>query len=242
MARLLGSGVVISPGRGENLCAGIFVKGFSGTSHVQGWCTIKAKAIESNPRFLEQATDDALARIVCGGDDSAFERLFERHRGRVARIAGNYFNRPERVEEIVQEAFAKAYFALGDYQPQEGASFAAWLSRITHNTCYDELRRLRRRPEDTMSEFAEEEITLLESRPLFGGGRSDAESRAISSDLANKLLARLKAEDRMVLTMMEVEEMSVAEIAAAFDWSVSRVKVRAHRARAALRRVLGEFM
>lgn len=192
--------------------------------------------------IYEEASDDALARSVCAGDEAAFESIFARHRYRVARLAGNYFNRPEKIEEIVQEAFTKAYFALGDYAPQEGASFAAWLSRITINTCFDELRKAKRRPEDTMSEFAEEELAMIANRPLFANGRSDAEAQAISSDLANKLLARLKAEDRLVLTMMEVEEMSVAEIARVFDWSVSRVKVRAHRARLALRRVLDEFV
>ena len=209
---------------------------------VEAGYKIKTKRIESEPGIVEQASDDALARGTCEGDDAAFEQIFERHRNRVARIAGNYFNRPEKIEEIVQEAFTKAYFALGDYAPQEGASFVAWLSRITINACFDELRRTRRRPEDTMSEFAQEDISLLASRPLFPVGRSDAESRVISSDLANKLLARLKAEDRLVLTMMEVEELSVAEIAKRFDWSVSRVKVRAHRARAALRRILDEYV
>ena len=64
----------------------------------------------------------------------------------------------------------------------------------------------------------------------------------ISRDLANKLLARLKPDDRLILTLIAVEEMSVVEIARVTDWSVAKVKVRAHRARASLRRVLSEFI
>ncbi len=64
----------------------------------------------------------------------------------------------------------------------------------------------------------------------------------ISRDLANKLLARLAPDDRIVLTLLDAEELSVAEIALVMGWTVSKVKVRAHRARQALRRVLGEFV
>ena len=53
-------------------------------------------------------------------------------------------SRREQVEDVMQESFSKAYFALGDYQGGYDASFAAWLTRITVHTCYDELRRQRR--------------------------------------------------------------------------------------------------
>jgi RNA polymerase sigma-70 factor (ECF subfamily) len=75
-----------------------------------------------------------------------------------------------------------------------------------------------------------------------GSTSRDAESAVISRDLANKLLARLSADDRIVLTLLDAEELSVAEIAVVMGWKVSKVKVRAHRARQSLRRVLGEFV
>ena len=77
-------------------------------------------------------------------------------------------------------------------------------------------------------------------RAASAGG--NAERTAISRDLANKLLARLSAEDRLVLVLLDAEDMRVAEIAELTGWSVSKVKVRAHRARLALRRVLGDFI
>ena len=64
----------------------------------------------------------------------------------------------------------------------------------------------------------------------------------ISRDLVNKLLGRLSPEDRLALTLLEVEELSVKEIAEITDWSIAKVKVRAHRARLALRRVLKDYI
>ena len=71
---------------------------------------------------------------------------------------------------------------------------------------------------------------------------ADVETRLVSRDLASKLLARLSAEDRLVLTLLDVEGFSVAEIAEITNWSISKVKVRAHRARAHLRRVLQRYV
>src|SRR2546430_8836510 len=70
----------------------------------------------------------------------------------------------------------------------------------------------------------------------------DIENALVSRDLAVKLLARLSAEDRLILTLLDVEGYSVAEIAEMTNWSLSKVKVRAHRARAHLRRILGRYL
>jgi RNA polymerase sigma-70 factor (ECF subfamily) len=70
----------------------------------------------------------------------------------------------------------------------------------------------------------------------------EAESTLISRDLANKLLARLSSDDRIVLILLDAEEMTVAEIAEVLGWKISKVKVRAHRARKSLRLVLGEYL
>lgn len=189
-----------------------------------------------------ERTDESLAALACAGDISAFEKIFERHRRRIARIVGRFFNRPERIEEIVQDVFAKLYFALGSYTQERGKSFASWLSSIAINACYDELRRARRRPESTMSDVTDNETLWLNTRLRKDDTKLDAESEVIVRDLANKLLARLSPEDRLVLTLLDAEGQSVNDIADITGWSVSKVKVRAHRARAALRRVIGEYV
>jgi RNA polymerase sigma-70 factor (ECF subfamily) len=188
------------------------------------------------------STDESLIAAIRAGDEAAFEQLFNRHRRKVARLVGRFFNRPERVEEILQDIFAKIYFALSDYSKERGAGFAAWLARVAINACYDELRRARRRPESALSDISGDESAWLNTQLRGGTTSRDAESTTISRDLANKLLARLSADDRLVLTLLDAEEMSVVEIAEIMGWSVSKVKVRAHRARHQLRRVLGEFV
>jgi len=191
------------------------------------------------PGDREEATDELLARAASTGDEAAFEQLFERHRRRVARLAGRFFNHSERVEEIVQEVFTKVYFALADYSEERGPSFAAWLSRIAINSCYDQLRRVRRRAESSLTE---EDGATVRAQLRRGAGEGDMESTLISRDLASKLLARLSPDDRMVLTLLDAQDMSVADIAELTGWSASKVKVRAHRARLALRRVLRDFV
>ena len=190
----------------------------------------------------QEQTDESLARLASEGDEGAFELIFERHRRRVARLVGRFFNRPERIEEIVQEVFTKLYFALGDYSIVGGASFSTWLSRIAINASLDELRKVKRRPEGAIGDVGDTEAIWLKAKIVGAAAPGDAESRTIARDLAAKLLARISVDDRLVLTLLDGEEASVIEIAELMQWSVSKVKVRAHRARAALRKVLREFL
>lgn len=189
-----------------------------------------------------EASDADLVARVRTGDDVAFEELFNRHRRRVALIASRFFRQREQIEEIVQESFTKAYFALGDFTNNAEASFAAWLARIAFNACYDELRRMKRRPESVMSDVSEEEAAWLNENLRSRGAGEDIEAEIVARDLAAKLLARLSPDDRFVLVMLDVEGMSVSEIAEHTKWSISKVKVRAHRARISLRNVLKKFL
>lgn len=189
-----------------------------------------------------RATDELLALAARDGDDSAFEQILDRHRRRVARIIGRFFDRPERIEDVLQEVFTKAYFGLVDYSPDRGKSFSAWLSRVAINACYDELRRARRRPEGSIVDITADESAWLGAQLNYRTSAGGAESTLISRDLANKLLARLSSDDRIVLILLDAEEMTVAEIAEVLGWKISKVKVRAHRARKSLRLVLGEYL
>jgi RNA polymerase sigma-70 factor (ECF subfamily) len=189
-----------------------------------------------------RATDELLALAARDGNDAAFEEILDRHRRRVARIIGRFFDRPERIEDILQDVFTKAYFGLVDYSPDRGKSFSAWLSRVAINACYDELRRARRRPEGSIVDVTADEREWLGAQLSNRTSAGEAESTLISRDLANKLLARLSSDDRIVLILLDAEEMTVAEIAEVLGWKFSKVKVRAHRARKSLRLVLGEYL
>ncbi|HMV82150.1 MAG TPA: RNA polymerase sigma factor [Blastocatellia bacterium] len=190
----------------------------------------------------QEATDDELVAAVRAGDEAAFTQLFERHRHLVSRLGYRFFPRREQVEEIIQEAFVKAYFALDGYQGGYEKSFVSWLARITVHTCYDELRRAKKRNESRLGDLTEEEAEFLTDRlrDLSAGG--NVEGSAISRDLAAKLLARLKPEDRLVLTLLKQEELSIAEIAEVTGWTSAKVKMRSHRAQQGLRRVLRKFL
>jgi RNA polymerase sigma-70 factor (ECF subfamily) len=190
----------------------------------------------------DEPTDDALVAATCAGDETAFEQLFERHRRRVARIASRFFSRQEQIEEIIQESFTKVFLALPAFAGAHAASFSAWLAQITVNTCYDELRRTQRRPEQQLGELTDGEVHDLTAHLRAAGAGADVESALVARDLATKLLARLSAEDRLVLTLLDAEGHTVAEIAQLTGWSVAKVKIRAHRARAHLRRVLRKYL
>ncbi len=186
-------------------------------------------------------TDAELGAAVCAGDESAFEMLFERHRRRVGIIAGRFFQRKEEIEDVVQECFTKAYFALRGFSDYREGSMAGWLSKIAFNICYDELRRKRRQQENVISELTDAEFERI-SALCAGSDEPSIESVAVSRDLAHKLLSRLSAEDRVVLVLLEVEGFSVAEIGKVMSWSSAKVKIRIFRARNELRRLLERFL
>jgi RNA polymerase sigma-70 factor (ECF subfamily) len=204
--------------------------------------TYDTASLQPPARSITEPSDTELVARVRNGDESSFEELFHRHRQRVALIGSRFFRQRERIEEIIQDSFTKAFFALEDFSNQQESSFAAWLARIAYNTCYDELRRMKRRPESALSDVSEEEAAGLKAQLRAQGVGGNIEANAIARDLAGKLLSRLSPEDRWVLVMLDVEGLSVSEIAKLAGWSVSKVKVRAHRARASLRRVLERFL
>ena len=189
----------------------------------------------------EEPTDAELAVVTRDGDEDAFATLFERHHRRIAIIAGRFFQEKEEIEDVVQECFAKAYFAIKDFSDDGTGSMAGWLSRIAFNACYDELRRRRRNPEKGHGTLTTDEEQTIRSL-VTGSDELSVESAAITRDLANKLLSRLSAEDRIVLVLIDVEGLSVAEISEVIGWSSAKVKIRAYRARNELRRILRRFL
>ena len=184
--------------------------------------------------------DDALVAATLAGDDAAFEIIFDRYKRLVAHLAGGFFYNRSEVEEIVQQSFTKIYFSLKTFQGGRENSFSAWVSRIAVNQCYDELRRRKRQPENLAADLSDEENARLEN--LFADvAANDAESSLINRDLAEKILAKLDAPDRLALTLHYAEEMSVGEVARLVGWSESNVKVRLFRARNFLRKAFKSF-
>src|SRR3954469_14033032 len=88
-------------------------------------------------------SDRIIIQQVLEGNVEAFARLVDRHYARCARIAARILGNREDAEEALQDAFLRAYKALGDYEDRE--RFAAWLTRIVVNQCRTMLARTRRR-------------------------------------------------------------------------------------------------
>jgi RNA polymerase sigma-70 factor (ECF subfamily) len=185
-------------------------------------------------------TDAQLIELVLAGDETAFEQLFDRHKRTVARTAARYFQRPEQIEEIIQIAFAKAFVELAKFRGEYELSLPSWLGRIAANACLDTIRSQKRRPEDLECELsANESDNILDLAACIKQGTEDS---LVNRDLSNKLLAHLPDDDRALLHMFYVEELSVAEIGKLLGWSVSKVKIRAWRARNSLRKVLKRYV
>jgi RNA polymerase sigma-70 factor (ECF subfamily) len=187
-----------------------------------------------------EKTDFQLIELVLSGEETAFENLFDRYKRLVASIASRYFRNHEQIDEIIQTTFAQIYFQLKYFRGAQDFSFASWIGKITTNACLDALRSQKRKPENLLCEFSE-----LETEILFASASNNektVENSFIQRDLAEKLLSHLAAEDRAVLQMLDVEEMSVSEVSEITGWSNSKIKIRAFRARNALRKVLRKFL
>jgi RNA polymerase sigma-70 factor (ECF subfamily) len=183
------------------------------------------------------ARDRELAARIVSGDGDALEVLVKAHQERLSRIVGRFFRRHEIVEEILQEVFVKAWQAMADYRGE--MPLVHWLSRIAVNACYDHLRRKQARPETTVSQLVDEEEDFWERLGASDEGSGYWE-REESRLLSEQLLSRLKPAERLVLTLMVLEDLSVAEVSKLTGWSQANVKIRAFRARGRMRGLLAE--
>lgn len=184
-----------------------------------------------------EPTDAELIAIVMKGDSSAFESLITRYQPRVFATARRYARRESEVEDIVQEIFLKAFQKLGSFRGD--APFEHWLMRLAVRTCFDFLRGHQRNRETVFTELTEPETDWL---ARFVVQPDDADEQASAAkQLIDRILDQLSPAARMVITLLEIEEKSVKEIAVLTGWSIPLVKVRAFRARAEMRKILAKM-
>ncbi len=178
---------------------------------------------------------------IKGGDRSAFEELVERYKGRVFSLTFHLVRRRDEVEDISQEIFIKVFQGINTYDFQ--SPFSAWLSRVAVNHCYDYLRRQKRSRVSYYWELSEENQRVLEeSAQSLPEAGMRTEQRLALGDLVEKLLLRARLEDRVILTLKELEDRSVAEIGKILNLRTSTVKVRLHRARKRLLKDLHQWL
>ncbi|HVX86836.1 MAG TPA: RNA polymerase sigma factor [Phycisphaerae bacterium] len=159
------------------------------------------------------------------GDPEAYARLVRAHQPEVARRMVRFSRDPLVIEELVQEVFVEAWFALPRYRAE--APFEHWLHRIAVRVGYQFWKRRdrERRRAAALEAHAQESSA---SAPLA----DDSGPEAVA------LLEKLPPRDRLALTLLYVEGRSVKEAARLAGWSPIMLKVQAHRARAKLRRLL----
>jgi RNA polymerase sigma-70 factor (ECF subfamily) len=179
--------------------------------------------------------DFELIERARSGDDGAFNQIVQSYRKRILGTIARLIGRPEDVEDVGQEVFLRLYFSLDQLRTAE--VFEPWLYRLTVNAAYDYLRRQRRRQESRMSDLSEQQVMLADAAE--GGKRRDEQQyRTRIREMVQSLLEKVSEEDRILLTLKEVEGLSLKELEKIYHVSENALKVRLFRAR---QRVLKAF-
>ncbi|HTK87586.1 MAG TPA: RNA polymerase sigma factor [Nitrospiraceae bacterium] len=188
--------------------------------------------------------DAEVIRRVVAGEVDLFEELLLRYQEHVGRIVAGHVPR-EMIEEVAHDVFVRAYTSLPTYSFR--TPFSHWLSTIAVRSCYDVWRSVSARkevplggPSDAVEEQQQwtEHLLAAESRDRF----DTMVRQRDASNLLQRALAQLSPENRMVVALVHLEGHSVREAAELLGWTVVNVKVRAHRARQQLRKILDTSM
>jgi RNA polymerase sigma-70 factor (ECF subfamily) len=167
-------------------------------------------------------------------DQEAARALIEHVYPLVIRIVRCHLPRRTAEEDLAQEIFVKLFCRLEQYQAREGVPFEHWVSRLAVRTCLDALRAERRRPELRWSDLSEEEASWLDFMVMEAATQPEV-TEVGAQEIVEKLLAQLSASDRLVISLLDLQQRSVKEIVQLTGWSATLVKVRAFRASRKLR-------
>ena len=199
-------------------------------------CVVGCRVVASGSSL----PDEEIIRRVLVGDTDLFEELLMRYQEHVGRIVGGHVPR-EMVDEVAHDVFVRAYTSLPTYSFR--TPFSHWLSTIAVRTCYDAWRTVSARKEVPLSGPSEvpdeqqqwtEHVLARESKERFDAMIQQQDA----TNLLQWALAQLSPENRMVMTLVHLEGHSVREAAELLGWTVVNVKVRSHRARQQLRKIL----
>jgi RNA polymerase sigma-70 factor, ECF subfamily len=169
-------------------------------------------------------TDEEIVARVCAGERQLFELLMRRHNQRVFRVVRAILRRSDEAEDVMQEAYIRAYDHLGDFRGE--ARFSTWLTRIAVHEALARSRKERRFEslESRSEDFPVMSIDLTHNPEQRA---SDVEVRAV----LERAIDSLPEEFRLVFVMRAVQELSGAETAECLGIPEETVKTRLHRAR-----------
>ena len=189
----------------------------------------------SEPRIDSESDVTAcLERVRCG-DPSAAQSLVEHLYPLVIKIVRSHLPRRLDEEDLAQEVFMKLFAKLEDYRGD--APFEHWVARLSRNTCLNQLRGEKARPEWRFADLSEDHLAVIEAlqRPADTAHPLDA---TMSDEVVEMLLDGLAPQDRMIMQLLELEDLSIEEISRRTGWSRTLIRVRAFRARSLLRKRL----
>ncbi|MEP7354826.1 MAG: RNA polymerase sigma factor [Acidobacteriota bacterium] len=172
--------------------------------------------------------DFELIEKARSGDDGAFNQVVQAYRKRILGTIARLIGRPEDVEDVGQEVFLRLYYSLDQLRTPE--VFEPWLYRLTVNAAYDYLRKQKRRRESRMSDLSEQQVIMADAD---AGGKANTElvRRTRIRELVSALLGKISEEDRILLTLKEVEGLSLKELEKVYNVNENALKVRLFRAR-----------
>lgn len=177
-----------------------------------------------------------LVRRLRSRDEAAAREAVERLYDLVARVVGAH--RPQREEhaDLMQEVFLRVFSRIDQFREQ--SPFPHWVSRIALRVCLDRLRHHQRRPTVLWSELSEGEQLLMER---LGQAEPDDPDLSAAAPMVERLLSALPPKDRLLISWLELEQRSVAEVSAMTGWSKTLVRVRAYRARKRLQKQFSDI-
>ncbi len=186
--------------------------------------------------MTQEQSDLALVERVQRGERSAFDVLVLRYQQKVLKLVLRYIRDPMEAEDVAQEAFIKAFRAIGSFRGD--SAFYTWIYRIAINTAKNALVASKRRPVNFGIDVQDPEQGDLEARLTDG---ETPEQLALTEEIretVNHAMADLPEELRTAIVLREIDGLSYEEIAASMDCPVGTVRSRIFRAREAIDRRL----
>jgi len=187
--------------------------------------------VSSHSKYSEQLDEDLVLRVQ-RGDKSAFDFLVIKYQHRIIQLVNRYVKDPSEAQDVAQEAFIKAYRALGNFRGD--SAFYTWLYRIAINTAKNYLVSRSRRNSDYQVDIQDAEV--FENAPQLQGMETP-ERHLLNQEIVDTIqeaIDKLPEEMRTAIMLREFEGMSYEEIAEAMDCPVGTVRSRIFRAREAI--------
>jgi RNA polymerase sigma-70 factor (ECF subfamily) len=176
---------------------------------------------------MDEQSDEALMARIAGGDRVAFDALARRHAGSIVKLAAHILGNRAEADDVAQDAMLRVWTHAPRWTPV--ARFRTWLTRIVVNLCLDRKRRAFWLPLETAGDVADP--------------KPDAAAQYEADDMDRRIasaIAKLPVRQRAAIALTYNEGLSNAEAADILDTSVSAVETLLSRAKASLRKSLGE--